>query len=358
MIFFDEAGNTGDNLLDPDQPAFTLLSHDFSKEETSEILQPLLVRVKSDELHFAKLRKRKSNLKVFEEVFNSDMIESDRIFYYTSDKFFISSIHLIDRLLEFITNKAGEDLYKNGTNISSANMLHILGTSVCDPEEYRKACIDFSNWTKEKTKISANVFFRQLRKAANTCREDMRELFDLLLFTENHIDEITEGFSDKYTLDPTLSMFRTSCDFWAKKYEKLHLVYIDNSKPLAFFEDMLNFHKIIDDKTVGYGKNKYNSKLKVGDIIPVDSKDYVQIQLADIFVSGINHHVKSLITGQKDELSHIISESKLFNLNSRNAMWPTTNVTPESLGMQNASEGINPLDYYLEQSKKHNFRRK
>ncbi|WP_439845226.1 DUF3800 domain-containing protein [Aeromonas veronii] len=37
-IFFDESGNTGSNLLDPDQPVFTLSSCIFSDKESEMLL--------------------------------------------------------------------------------------------------------------------------------------------------------------------------------------------------------------------------------------------------------------------------------------------------------------------------------
>jgi hypothetical protein len=42
MIYFDEAGNSGGNLLDKDQPVFTLVSHNYSEEEAKTILAPIL----------------------------------------------------------------------------------------------------------------------------------------------------------------------------------------------------------------------------------------------------------------------------------------------------------------------------
>ena len=38
MVFFVEAGNSGDSLLDSGQPIFTLLSHDFGEEKQNYYL--------------------------------------------------------------------------------------------------------------------------------------------------------------------------------------------------------------------------------------------------------------------------------------------------------------------------------
>lgn len=43
IIYCDEAGNTGANLLDPEQPVFVLASNDFSAEEAGNLLLHVLV---------------------------------------------------------------------------------------------------------------------------------------------------------------------------------------------------------------------------------------------------------------------------------------------------------------------------
>ena len=57
MVFFDEAGNSGDNLLDADQPLFTLLSHDFGEKEAELLLAPIRKSSNAKELHFKNLKK-------------------------------------------------------------------------------------------------------------------------------------------------------------------------------------------------------------------------------------------------------------------------------------------------------------
>lgn len=49
-IYFDEAGNSGQNLLDKNQPIYVLVSHNFSIEEAEAILKPL--ETNSSEIYF------------------------------------------------------------------------------------------------------------------------------------------------------------------------------------------------------------------------------------------------------------------------------------------------------------------
>lgn len=58
-IYFDESGNTGSNLIDLDQPVFTLASCTFSKEISEQLLK-LIDSKSTQEVHFKNLRRRKS----------------------------------------------------------------------------------------------------------------------------------------------------------------------------------------------------------------------------------------------------------------------------------------------------------
>jgi hypothetical protein len=55
-IYFDEAGNTGAHLLDPEQPVFTLASVDLSLDECRSLLD-LVSTPQAKEAKFTSLRK-------------------------------------------------------------------------------------------------------------------------------------------------------------------------------------------------------------------------------------------------------------------------------------------------------------
>ena len=48
--------------------------------------------------------------------------------------------------------------------------------------------------------------------------------------------------------------------------------------------------------------------------------------------------------GRYQKFSKQIKDSKLFQLSNAQSIWPTDDVSPEALGMEEG-EGINPLDF-------------
>lgn len=70
-IYFDEAGNTGADLLNKDQNIFILCSNSYTKEETEEFIK--LFKNKS-ELHFVKLKKSEEGRKSIINFLNHPLI--------------------------------------------------------------------------------------------------------------------------------------------------------------------------------------------------------------------------------------------------------------------------------------------
>jgi hypothetical protein len=67
-ICFDEAGNTGDNLLDSSQPIYCLLSTNISDTQSAELLS--IIDTKAVELHFKNLKKRAQHQQQILQVIN------------------------------------------------------------------------------------------------------------------------------------------------------------------------------------------------------------------------------------------------------------------------------------------------
>ena|ERR1700761_5198051 len=111
MIYFDEAGNSGGNLLDKDQPCFVLASHDFNSEETDALLAPLKAMSNASELHFMRLKKYPKYQKALIDLFNHELIKEDRIYHYFAHKQFMISIQMVDQLIEPVLYEEGIDIY-------------------------------------------------------------------------------------------------------------------------------------------------------------------------------------------------------------------------------------------------------
>ena len=69
-IFLDDCGYTGSNLLDLEQPIFSLASLNCSEETCKEIKQRFFSKVQAEELKYTKLSKLSSQQKMLLNFFH------------------------------------------------------------------------------------------------------------------------------------------------------------------------------------------------------------------------------------------------------------------------------------------------
>lgn len=344
MIYFDESGNSGTNLLDKEQPIFLLFSHDYTLEQATEILRPLLEVSKAIELHFKNLKKWPKSQKALLECLNHEMINESSIYHYFAHKEFMVVIQIVDQLIETVLYSNGIDIYKGGRNISMANLIYIMGKNVWDRDLFEKMCRDFVAWFRSNDIQKSEVFYDTVAQlAATLSNEEEKMLIRLIAMSRLERSVIQDSWT-KYTLDATLSCFIDHCQFWAKKYGKPFDIVFDNSKQIDYWTDMIKFMTdSLPTQEVGYGSRKHKYPLLINNLSLQDSAQSIPIQLADVLGSALNYARTSKLKGNFDPFAEEILSSRLgkcrFNL-----MWPSTEMTPEELDMEDES-GTNPLDF-------------
>lgn len=346
-IYFDESGNTGDNLLDKGQPIFALVSHNYNENEISELLLPLESVSGADELHFKSLKKYGKSRKLVLDLLNHPLICNGRIFHYHADKAFMVVIHIVDRLIEPVLYNQGIDIYKGGTNLSTSNMIYILGKSQWNKSLFENVCVNFVNCFRNVNKENFDQFYEsvyQLSRDVTANRKDGIEFLNFIMMSRMHLMEIIQSVG-KYTLDATISCFVMHCDFWAKKLESPFDVITDDSKQINYWEDMIDFlTKSLPNKEVGFGSRTMKFPLLINSLKCKGSTEVKGIQLADILASAITYAFNKRHSGQMDEFAEEIFKSRLATEVDGNRMSPTEYVTPEELDMLDDS-GVNILDF-------------
>lgn len=152
-IYFDEAGYTGYNLLDPVQPIFVIASVAIDEARASEILKKCFPKYQGDEFKFSNIWRsgNRANLREF----CSHLGEyGDKSFCYAINKRFSVLTKIVDFLIEPHITDAGYDFYDEGFCWKYTNYIH-YGLSEFEPPEFLSALLgfylDFSrNPTEEK----------------------------------------------------------------------------------------------------------------------------------------------------------------------------------------------------------------
>lgn len=350
-IAFDEAGNTGSNLLDKNQKIYALASVNFTDKET-DILTNIFTH-RGDELHFKQLRKNYDQQII--TFLNHDLINKSKVKYAVSDKRFDLICRLVDYIMEPVWYNVGVDLYKDGKHMATANMLYISSITYGYENKFDQMLILFQRMVRAKSPQAIEDFYSHVSNIKIGLFDNV--LFDIILDSKSIINDILEDFH-KYTIDPAYPAVISLANLWHYELDSPFNIIHDNSKQVEFWKDMLQFFsdptRIEKTEVLIINNKKATYPLQIESISLVDSKDSKQVQLADLIASSLSYMNNKIASGQKDEFVEQIFGSNLVKCTDGGFNFPSQNVTPESLGMVGFSN--QSLDFlYSVLSKNENY---
>jgi hypothetical protein len=341
-IYCDEAGNSGQNLLDPDQPIFVLASTDLGYTEAAELLD----RIRSPqggEPKFKTLKKTRDGISRLAVLYTDPRLNQSRIAITAFHKKYLVVTKMVDLIAETIFHNLGEDLYKRGANIAMSNMLFACMPAFCGEDNTDRFLLSFVELMRFRTEQKVSEFYRAgeamlaSSKNADFCR-------DLYPFTERRLFHDWFDGIGEFPLDPAIpSLFQHIAAWGARKVDRFRVVH-DRSKPVLAsqhqFEQMMamsNEHSVI----LGYDRRKFRYPLQATSLEQGDSVDHPQIQIADICAGGIAHFLKCRESGQLDELATLVRDH--CSQCVIDGVMPTTGISPVELGTD-SDAGVNPID--------------
>ncbi len=333
-IYLDESGNTGSNLLDQDQPVFSLASCSFTEKE-AQLLSDLVGSKSEHEIHFKRLKRRKPGQDGIIRLMKHALITPDNIKVNIFHKRFMITSKIVDTLIEYMLHTRGEDLYINGKNIALSNMLFYCLESFCDEAKVTYMYRKFVLMIKDKTPESISEFYSAVSEVKESAsQESFKSSIDQILETEGYIDGALSNI-DKSSLDPSIPALFAQCVQWGQLFTKgFHLIHDDSH---AVEQQKLLFAQFMDwtQETIeyGYDRRKFGLPLKGKSLKFESSHEHLQLQIADIITSSFTHWAAGLLKGETEE--YLFVELNKLNLDrfvGHNKIWPTPDVDPKDLG--------------------------
>lgn len=344
-IYFDEAGNSGQNLLDIEQPIYVLVSHNFTIEEAEEILSPL--KTVSEEIHFNKIKKYPKYQKPIENILNHPSINYDRIKIAYYNKKFALCAHLVDQLVETTFYNCSLPYYENGLNIAFAQSL-FLQTEFFDlKSKYFELLELFQKMIRTKDSDSIDNFYSKADEIFNAIVEPgEKNFFFPILKSKEYIEEILESIN-KFSIDLALPSLTLLSDIWSKKENVRINIIHDDSKQVEFWKDFIFFlsKDISKEKVdIGFDNRKLTFPLQIDTIEMVDSKHNIQIQLSDLIGSSFAYYAKNILlkSNETDKMANIIANTRLAKMNVHPLQPDLSLLTKE---YKSNETDINPLDF-------------
>jgi Protein of unknown function (DUF3800) len=342
-IYCDEAGNSGENLLDPVQPFFVLASNDFSPGEAEDILEPAR-SAQTNEIKFGNLKGSKSGVARLIRVLSDPRLHPNRVAGHFIDKRYMVATKLVDLAVETVLNERGMDLYVDGANIAMSNMLfHGLplycGKAVAD------AFLDaFVRLIRRQNTQTRDGFFAAARDAVQASKHaKFQQLIEP--FADESTGEIWLPHINPHALDPAIPALFQHIVVWGRRKRAGFRVVHDDSKPILATEQFFRAMLAGDNEAsspVGYDRRQFDFPLRATELSQANSSEHPQLQLADLCAGSINHFLRAKAADNLDELA------RAFQALDRGAwvigaVTPSMDVTPEGLQTE-GGRGANPID--------------
>lgn len=356
VIFVDEAGHSGSNLLDSEQPVFVLASHDISEDECQQLRSKHFSHVKARSLKFSQLwRRPRSQRAVVEFIADVSVRFQGRIDPAVIHKPFALICKLVDHVIEPSMHLRGYNLYKGGGNIATANLIYLFLNSVAQPE-YR---------TKVLTAIQ-RIFTRQ---PGIIPRE-----FELLLLLNEKTSLLFDGTADGEALARVMSLpqlalmdlgpayfarcskddlqvaFTTALldmSRWGEIHRGMNVIHDESSIMLKQFD---HWAKVTSASapaaTIAWDRRTMRYPIGVNSTQFQPDEGWAGLQIADVIagsfakaLAGIAANSVEAVGAERD-LVKLVSEWTLHD-----PIWPSTHVTPEEMGTQ-GPEFRDPFEFF------------
>lgn len=334
-VYFDECGNTGQNLLDEADPFFVLASCSFDSIQEQEAFAHLQI-FKGPELKFSRLRKTSAGQQAVLAFIRSLPLTSATAAAVVIHKPYMVVSKYCDLVLEPSMRKEGVNFYARGMNIATANLLATTMPVYLNPKSWS----DFLNLFVRVVRERTPSLFSRWQNAAElnysyleSCEPSMAHFLAPVLLMRDSTEFFKSLNEDE--LDPLVPAYHLMAGRWGESIGGPYELIADESKVLA--KARSNLMKLSDPSlepvSVGYDRRKMNYPLKVADIIAVDSREHRQVQFADILGGAIASAAKARMKTvlQAGTFAYGVFEACFAKGIIVDAIWPSHEVNPTAL---------------------------
>lgn len=333
-VCFDESGNTGDKLLDPEQPFFTLASVKFSPTQEVSALEHFR-NVQASELKFTKLRKYPRTRKAVRAFLESDVVSTETVAAYVVNQPHMVITKYCDLVIEPSFRAAGVDFYEGGCNLAMSNLLSMTMPTMAGPSNWARFLEGFVTCVRSRSQSDFDDWLR-FTELLHSEMDSRIPDFAVYVAPTLMLRSPTGFFATMSPgeLDPALTAFLVLVEKWGCKLNERFEAAADASKAIAAERTVLE--GLSEDShapvTIGYDRRKMQFPLKMASLAFVDSRTEKQVQLADVIAGAISSGLRAKSgtreSSFEDDLLQIIAEKNLVV----GGIWPSADITPEALG--------------------------
>jgi len=312
-LYFDESGQTGTNLLDPEQLFFSVGSTDIQTDEANAIIERCFPRHAGSDLKFKTLFRRHANRKSLIEFAKYVGKNPEHFSSFLMDKRFALLARMVDWFVEPVVSSNGYDWYKDDYGLRWVNMF-FYSFSLLETDELLKEILTlydtFCSTVSFDTLLRMQARYRQI---ADQGPEVIQPFMSLVStgadsFEEHYALDTFNRLNDANDLHVTTIV--SSVGWWRSRHTEDFVVVHDQST--HFFKRQGLWDRITSmeagEGTVWVGAKSLSFPLRVLSTSAGDSQLLPSLQLCDL-IAGFVAKVKSkkLTSGERELVDQMVA---------------------------------------------------
>ncbi len=331
-IFLDEAGYTGPDLVNRDQPVFVLASTIIDAVEARELLDSCFGANRQAEVKHSRFSRSQRGRSRILDLIQQLAPDSGRFAFHVVHKEYTLLGFLIDFWLEPMMRLDGINLYERGQNIALVNVSYVTLEETLGPEGRRELLRRFQVMTRDRTNYTYNSFWDSLRDATGKYNLIDEVLGPLLLAEQrlgySHLLQLPTHLLDlgEYSLLVTVECWRN------KVPDGTFILIHDDSAMIN--RNLIKWEAVLDPSNppdvVGQDRRTISFPLPVRGLRIEQSHQFAQLQIADIIAGAARVLMSAKATGTMSEYAEALEGVGLLQT-IIGGVWPSNAVTPQEL---------------------------
>lgn len=310
-IFLDESGFTGQDLLNPEQPVFTIATLHYPEITCQQLKARFFQSVRSLELKHSSLRKSPRQQHMILAFLDELSRNTESVKMSIVHKRYALTAKLVDLLAEPVAYEDGFNLYANGFARVFANLLYYILPAIGGEAFFEDLLKRFQNMLRTLDQGSYDSFFQPLfienypdsvDQLLGVFRAFHLKLgYDWLVHTKDSYDHFKLASTSPLDVGLT-STLGLMMKWRAQLSDRITLIH-DNSSRMASDEHI--WKALISPNApaavFGDDQRKWVFPNIIEETLLQSSKNWNGLQLADVLAGATNHWAKWSIEGQKPE---------------------------------------------------------
>jgi hypothetical protein len=339
VVCVDESGNSGQNLLDPNQPVFVLAAVHLEESDARRLADELAGD--AGEAHYTRLRKKPAGQTRLVEALTDDALQPTSVRVSAIHKPFMAVAKFVDLLVEPMVAAEGVDLYERGFHLKFTHVLQDLGELAC-PKHWRPLIASFVRFIWRGTTEDAVEVVRLLHLAIQEAGD--HPVADILVMApldprvllDWHGRGDTEESAD--ALDPAVTSVFEQTVWWGDRLGPFLLKYDDSKVVERWTQRLIAMSDPAAAAAHSVTPSHPMPVLPLAGLAPSKSHDTPAVQIADVLAGACADVLRGrVLAGDGTDWQLALREARVLRFVDH-MTWPHDEGVAEELKLQGLGE--------------------